>query len=72
MGFSLEPDDPNVLARGKGPIHTLITYMVMEWERLRILGGTPWSRRALQEGRVDGDIRFQEIVQRTIRFHSES
>jgi gamma-glutamyltranspeptidase/glutathione hydrolase len=40
-GFTLDPENPNVLAPGKRPVHSLNSYLVLQDGRPRLVGGTP-------------------------------
>jgi gamma-glutamyltranspeptidase/glutathione hydrolase len=40
-GFALDPENPNVLAPGKRPVHSLNSYLVLQDGRPRWVGGTP-------------------------------
>lgn len=58
--FTLDPENPNCLAPGKRPIHTLNTYMVYDGGRPLIVGGTP-----------GGDVQVQtnlQVLQKLLDF----
>jgi gamma-glutamyltranspeptidase/glutathione hydrolase len=48
LGFSLDPDDPNCLAPGKRPMHTLNTYVVQKDGESVLVGGTPGAHWQVQ------------------------
>jgi gamma-glutamyltranspeptidase/glutathione hydrolase len=52
---SINPADPNVIAGGKTPVHTMNTYMVTRDDDLFLLGGTPGGHSQVQTN-------FQVIV----------
>lgn len=59
-GFTLDEDNPNCLAPGKLPIHTLNTYMIHRDGRPYIVGGTP-----------GGDVQVQtnlQVIQKLLDF----
>lgn len=47
-GFSLEPSAPNFIQPNKRTMHTLNTYMVLNQDRLLLLGGTPGGHYQVQ------------------------
>ncbi len=58
--FTLDQDNPNCLAPGKRPIHTLNTYMIHRDGRPYIIGGTP-----------GGDVQVQtnlQVIQKLLDF----
>jgi gamma-glutamyltranspeptidase/glutathione hydrolase len=48
LGFNLDADDPNCLAPGKRPVHTLNTYVVSRDGEPWLVGGTPGAHWQVQ------------------------
>ncbi|HEX6060876.1 MAG TPA: gamma-glutamyltransferase [Candidatus Limnocylindria bacterium] len=74
-GFSLDPRSPNVLARGKRPVHTLNTVMVLEGSAPRFVYGTPGAQAQVQTnfqlavGLIDHGLDVQEAIEAPRWFH---
>lgn len=47
-GFVLDPDNPNALAPGKRPVHTLNAYLLMQDGHPWVIGGTPGANYQVQ------------------------
>lgn len=68
--FSLDPDDPNCIAPGKRPFHTLIPALIRkddrDWTAFGVMGGLMQPQGHLQvlDHLVDGECTLQEALDR--------
>jgi len=74
-GFSLEADSPNLLARGKRPVHTLNAVMVFDGAQPRFVYGTPGRHAQVQTNfqlavsLIDHGLDVQEAIELPRWFH---
>jgi gamma-glutamyltranspeptidase/glutathione hydrolase len=63
-GFSLDPHSPNSLAPGKRPIHTLNSWMLVQDQLPRAVGGTPGAYWQIQTN--------LQLISQLVDFHADA